>query len=350
MAGWIGVDLDGTLAHFDRWRGPRHIGLPIPAMAKRVHDWHTKGVEVRIFTARASRSELIPDVEKWLQRHGFPPLAITNQKDFGMVELWDDRAIQVLYNTGKAVRPNRLEDTEKAALFDPDAEVYADDEPAKDLEPTREEISDFKRGIRASNENSSESLGDLMDALDEGEYTPGDTQTDWDNTNAQPVEHKKPVAPVAATSIPSFDLPADPTGFVTSTIDTDDLVKPKLSLVEVEINVEVKKEKEGERSGNLDDTQEFEPQGSGDISFAPLPEEALAKTITKPTATTSTETPVLDICLDEPPAGLEFLEPLGKPSATKVYTTGSNSPLALDLNALDDDLGDDFPAFKVDRR
>ena len=26
--GWIGVDLDGTLAHYDKWRGVEHVGDP----------------------------------------------------------------------------------------------------------------------------------------------------------------------------------------------------------------------------------------------------------------------------------------------------------------------------------
>jgi hypothetical protein len=30
MAGWIGVDLDGTLAHYDGiWRGDEYIGEPV---------------------------------------------------------------------------------------------------------------------------------------------------------------------------------------------------------------------------------------------------------------------------------------------------------------------------------
>lgn len=29
--GWIGVDLDGTLAHYSGWSDPDHIGEPIPA-------------------------------------------------------------------------------------------------------------------------------------------------------------------------------------------------------------------------------------------------------------------------------------------------------------------------------
>ncbi|MGB0865781.1 MAG: hypothetical protein ACPGSC_04695 [Granulosicoccaceae bacterium] len=230
MAGWIGVDLDGTLAHFDRWRGPRHIGLPIPAMAKRVHDWHARGVEVRIFTARASRPELIPDVQDWLKRHGFPPLAITNQKDFGMVELWDDRAIQVLYNTGKAVRPNHLQEIEKAELFDPDEEVvYVDDgESKREIVPTAEEVEKFKRNIKASSDESLDSLDDLLDALDDGDYTPGDSS----QTNALAT----PLGPPSVASLADDEggqLPEDSIGFVNG--DAQELPRPNRAMVEIEL-------------------------------------------------------------------------------------------------------------------
>jgi hypothetical protein len=30
--GWIGVDLDGTLAIYGGWTGPRSIGEPVPKM------------------------------------------------------------------------------------------------------------------------------------------------------------------------------------------------------------------------------------------------------------------------------------------------------------------------------
>lgn len=101
---WIGVDLDGTLAHYDRWRGDRHIGKPIPTMLARVHDWRAQGFQVKIFTARASVPELIPPIEKWLKKHGLEGLPITNCKDMNMVELWDDRSVQVIANTGNPVR------------------------------------------------------------------------------------------------------------------------------------------------------------------------------------------------------------------------------------------------------
>ena len=47
FSGWIGVDLDGTLAHYDGWKGIEHVGPPIPAMLARVKYWleHKTGKE-----------------------------------------------------------------------------------------------------------------------------------------------------------------------------------------------------------------------------------------------------------------------------------------------------------------
>lgn|SRR5574341_1429708 len=98
MTGWIGVDLDGTLAHYDEWRGPDHIGEPIPAMIERVNRWFAEGREVRIFTARTERHDLI---RSWCVVYLGRILPITATKDFGMVELWDDRCVQVVPNTGR---------------------------------------------------------------------------------------------------------------------------------------------------------------------------------------------------------------------------------------------------------
>lgn len=103
MSGWIGVDLDGTLAYYDGWAGPENIGAPIPKMAERVQKWLTEGREVRIFTARAGVPEQIAPVEAWCLKHFGVKLAVTDRKDFGMVELWDDRCVQVQPNTGETV-------------------------------------------------------------------------------------------------------------------------------------------------------------------------------------------------------------------------------------------------------
>lgn len=103
MRGWVGVDLDGTLAHYDGWRGPDHIGDPVPVMLERVLWWLAEGRDVRIFTARACMPEQVPPVVAWCERHLGRVLPVTCVKDFAMVELWDDRAVQVEPNTGRRV-------------------------------------------------------------------------------------------------------------------------------------------------------------------------------------------------------------------------------------------------------
>lgn len=104
--GWIGVDLDGTLAKYDGWRGPEHVGEPIKLMCDRVRTWLSQGIEVRIVTARVSGPATIgvhpankPIQEFCMEQFGVI-LDITNEKDYGMIQLWDDRAIQIIPNTG----------------------------------------------------------------------------------------------------------------------------------------------------------------------------------------------------------------------------------------------------------
>ena len=104
MEGWIGVDLDGTLAEYTEWRGIEHIGDPIPPMVNRVKLWLIEGKEVRIFTARAGHSQLAHEcIKTWCLKHIGQELPITNRKDFQMLEYWDDRAVQVRMNTGERV-------------------------------------------------------------------------------------------------------------------------------------------------------------------------------------------------------------------------------------------------------
>lgn len=117
--GWIGVDLDGTLARYDGWVSEEHIGEPIPAMLAKVKAWRAEGIDVRIFTARVdggeaavamgnAEGEKFRDVdrirgfiERWCMEHVGEVLPVTNRKDYGMVELWDDRAVRVVANTGE---------------------------------------------------------------------------------------------------------------------------------------------------------------------------------------------------------------------------------------------------------
>ena len=104
--GWIGVDLDATLAFYDEWRGEEHIGEPIPPMAQRVRDWIAAGYEVRIFTARATKRDdggdirAIKAIKAWTLKHFGYELEVTNVKDYGLIQLWDDRAVGVIPNEG----------------------------------------------------------------------------------------------------------------------------------------------------------------------------------------------------------------------------------------------------------
>lgn len=111
--GWIGVDLDGTLAEYHGWQGETHIGKPIPAMVDRVKRWIKDGKDVRIFTARVSTANgnraksTVDEIEKairyWCIKHIGESLKITCSKDFDMISLWDDRCVQVVPNTGERV-------------------------------------------------------------------------------------------------------------------------------------------------------------------------------------------------------------------------------------------------------
>lgn len=127
--GWVGVDFDGTLAEYTSWVSGSHVGHPVKPMIERVQRWLQAGREVRIFTARIhpldrcvwpddkrelhgtfienSREdtcwESIEAIRKFCKQHVGFYLPITNVKDFGMIELWDDRAVQVRPNTGEQV-------------------------------------------------------------------------------------------------------------------------------------------------------------------------------------------------------------------------------------------------------
>lgn len=115
---WYGVDLDATLAEYHGHNsGPKGltvIGNPIPKMVEKVKAMIMEGKDVRIFTARIGRIALSrnPDVTKqevmraiiaWCCDHIGKPLIVTNEKDYGMVELIDDRCRQVIPNTGEFI-------------------------------------------------------------------------------------------------------------------------------------------------------------------------------------------------------------------------------------------------------
>ena len=102
MAAWIGVDLDGTLAKYDEFQGPRTIGEPVPAMLFKVKQWLRAGKTVKIFTARAGYGKpAIDAIKSWLVRNGLPPLEVTDRKDKDCIAIYDDKAFRVETNTGR---------------------------------------------------------------------------------------------------------------------------------------------------------------------------------------------------------------------------------------------------------
>lgn len=98
--GWYGVDFDGTLAEYNGWNGGI-FGKPILAMVDKINTLLSQGFEVRILTARGDDPSECRRIQDYLvERCGLPRLKVTNQKDFAMIEIWDDRARRVVKNVG----------------------------------------------------------------------------------------------------------------------------------------------------------------------------------------------------------------------------------------------------------
>lgn len=106
-AGWIGVDLYGTLAKYESGQWPE-IGEPIAPMVERVKKWLAEGKDVRIVTARVGGIVSLEEADAqivrimaWCERVLGESLSVQSEKDYDMIELWDDRAVQVVKNTGE---------------------------------------------------------------------------------------------------------------------------------------------------------------------------------------------------------------------------------------------------------
>jgi len=133
--GWIGVDMDGTCAHYpdapkDKWAFKwSDIGGPIVLMMNRIRTWVSQKQEVRIVTARVfpyihgapnpesdyaptqclvsgeffTPLDMVRVIQAYTLLHVGKALPVTCAKDYHMIELWDDRAVQVVPNTGRTL-------------------------------------------------------------------------------------------------------------------------------------------------------------------------------------------------------------------------------------------------------
>ena len=105
LPGWYGFDLDGTLAKHRK--GQMKIGDPIEEAIKRMRRRLNAGKEVRIVTARGAiegleRHAQLVAVYDWLRENVGTVVEVTASKDPQMIELEDDRVVEIEKNTGRA--------------------------------------------------------------------------------------------------------------------------------------------------------------------------------------------------------------------------------------------------------
>jgi hypothetical protein len=110
MRGWIGVDLDGTLAKSVAAHTGEEIGAPIHPVVQLVKHWLAHGEDVRIFTARVNPNHqqggavrVRRAIEAWCEHYLGQILPVTYEKDWDMALLLDDRARQVERDTGRVI-------------------------------------------------------------------------------------------------------------------------------------------------------------------------------------------------------------------------------------------------------
>lgn len=108
---WYGFDLDGTLALHEEAASIDEVGAPIHEMVNQAKLLLDLGETVKIVTARVclmngehEAQHQRTMIQNWCAEHIGQELEVTNEKDFGMIALYDDRAISVDRNTGRLVR------------------------------------------------------------------------------------------------------------------------------------------------------------------------------------------------------------------------------------------------------
>lgn len=110
--GWIGFDLDRTLATYTLEQ-EHQIGEPIWPIVNLAKKLIKEGKDVRIFTARANivsykGNTVLLDIHlqlirEWSIKHIGQELPITCAKDFNTEKIYDDIAVHVVPNKGKLI-------------------------------------------------------------------------------------------------------------------------------------------------------------------------------------------------------------------------------------------------------
>jgi len=115
QGGWVGVDLDGTLAEYHGWQGDTYIGPALLPMVMRIRDLLARGIEVRVVTARVdqmhTRQEILDAtkrIQTWCLENIGMSLPVTCAKDRQMSVLFDDRAVRVVSNVGTIAEVEEL--------------------------------------------------------------------------------------------------------------------------------------------------------------------------------------------------------------------------------------------------
>ena len=99
----IAVDLDGTLATYDGWKGTEVFGIPIDSIVAELRAEKAKGTRIIIHTTRINPAlnkgytaeDLVGLVKGWLDRYQIPFDEIWSGIGKPIAhEYWDDRAVK----------------------------------------------------------------------------------------------------------------------------------------------------------------------------------------------------------------------------------------------------------------
>lgn len=97
----VSLDFDGVLHCFSSgWTGYEPCDGPEPGALGFVTDLIDAGYDIVVVSSRAHIEEGRVAIERWLDRHEFPPLHVTNEKIIAVAYV-DDRAVP--YRTGSGL-------------------------------------------------------------------------------------------------------------------------------------------------------------------------------------------------------------------------------------------------------